>query len=397
MLESGFGRSWKEYFPGSGVIPNDRRQALQNPRTRGNTNGTFGSGLSRGSYPTLDINIPYCAGRRASCLPLVLLLVLASSSRPVLAEDPNADTQQRGDTVSMAPIEVKSDPFRTLGIHGAFIVTLTGKTHMNIGAVNPGSPAAKNGLRADDEIVEIEGKPVGIGTLFAFRKMVKDAEDHRLTFECTVRSYRSQATHPVLFQAMREPRHRWLPVAQSIAAYQEARDPMAQASKDSMPDSEWQDRGNATPQVALVSLFCAFGHGDVDRVSGLLDISANDLTALSGLFHSLPDAGQRYYGSPERMLAAFVDQEARPRWIRVRTVSSSDPDRSSLEVTQISWNDLDRRRLVSTYSFRRTAAGWKWAISSDSIKRYADYYRGVPFDLAPLEAVPEIAWFFRSN
>jgi PDZ domain len=294
-------------------------------------------------------------------------------------------------------MEVKSDPFRVLGIHGAFTVTIPGKTHMNIGAVNPGSPAAKNGLRADDEIVAIEGKPVGLGTLFSFRKMVMDADGHGLTFDCTIRPYRSQATRLILFQSMREPRHRWLPLAQSTAGYPGARDPMPQASKDSIPDNEWRDKGNATPQVALVSLFCAFSHGDVERVCALLDISANDLEELSALFHSLPDAGRKYYGSPERMLAAFVDQEARPRWIRIRKASSSDSDRTSLQVTLRFWNDLDHSRVESTYSFHRTTAGWKWAISSDSVRRFADYYHGVPFELAPPEGVPEIAWFFRSR
>jgi hypothetical protein len=144
-------------------------------------------------------------------------------------------------------------------------------------------------------------------------------------------------------------------------------------------------------------LFCAFRRGDVDRVAALLDVSHKSPNELSGLFQSLPDAGRSYYGRPERMLAAFVDQEARPRWIRIRRASSSNADWTELEVTLQFWDDFDHRKLVSTYSFHRAAGEWKWVVSSNSIERYSSYYRGVPFELATPEAAPGVAWFFRSS
>jgi hypothetical protein len=373
------------------------RSIWESAGVEGQLSGTFASGLSQQNPPLLTPDMPNPPWRRALRARRVHFLALGVSGWLVVAPVGKAESKPGGDTVKMDPVEVKSDPFRTLGVHGTIFVALTGETHMYINAVNPASPSSKNGLRADDEIVELAGRPVSLRTLFSFRRLVKDALDRGASFECMVRPYHRKDTHAILLQAMREPRHRWLPIARSVSPCPEPHDPMPQPEVDSMPDATWMERGCATSQAALESLFCAFRRGDVDRLAALLDVSHGSPKELSGLFQSLPDSGRSYYGRPERMLAALVDQEARPRWIRIRRASSSNADWTELEVTLQFWDDFDHRKLVLTYSFHRAAGEWKWVVSSNSIERYSNYYRGVPFELATPEAAPGVAWFFRSH
>jgi hypothetical protein len=294
-------------------------------------------------------------------------------------------------------VEVKTDPFRILGIHGMIVANIIGPTHMYVSSVNPASPSAKNGLHADDEILEIQGKKVSLATLLSFRRILKEALDRGTAVDCVVRSYHRKDSHRVLLLAMPEPRHRWQPLAQAPGVNSPPQDPMPPPTDGAISEKTWQDRGSATPQAALESLFWALGRGDVDRVASLIEVTGESQRVLQSLFATLPAAGRSYYGNPTRLLAALVDQEPRPHWFRIRKASSPDPNSASLVTALQFWNDYDHWRPAITYLFRHTATGWKWAVSNRSIQHYADYYRGVPFELAPPEAVPGIAWFFRSN
>lgn len=326
-----------------------------------------------------------------------LLRALAAVGWIGLGSVATAEAPPPTDTVRMAPLEVKSDPFRILGIHGT-IASGFGGTHMWVSSVNPGSPSAKAGLRADDEIVEFQGRRVTLaGALFSFRKVVHEALDKGEPIDCVARSYHEKDTHALHLRAMAEPKHLWLPLRQSPLSDPDLKNPLPQPRGDFIADTSWQDRGAATPRAALESLFCALGHGDVDRVAALLDVSGPNRDALLALYQSLPGDGRNYYGTPERMLAAFVDQEARPRWVEILKISSSSADSAEIQAAYKLWSDLDRRRCPVTYRFRCTATGWKWSISRHSIRRYADFYRSTPFELAPPEAVPSIAWFFQSS
>jgi hypothetical protein len=327
----------------------------------------------------------------------LLLLALTAVGWAGLTVGAASEPVPNSETVKMAPVEVNSDPFRTMGMHGS-IVSGFGGTHMWINAVNPGSPAAKAGLRADDEIVEFQGRRITLtGVIFSFRKVVNEALNKGESFDCVVRSYHEKDTHVLHLRAMAEPKRQWLPLAQSPLSYPDLKNSLPQPKGEFISDASWQDRGGSTPQAALESLFRAMGRGDIDRVEGMLNVEGSNRAALLSLYQSLPDDGRAYYGTPERMLAAFVDQEARPRWVKIIKISSPDPDSAEIQVTLKFWSDFDHRGLPATYAFHRTAAGWKWAISRHSIRSYADYYRGTPFEVAPPEAVPAIAWFFHSS
>ena len=336
---------------------------------------------------------------RHLCLAVCLgffALRAAGQSAPS-GTSPAASEAEASPTVRLAPVEVKTDPFRILGIHGMIVANIIGPTHMYVSSVNPASPSAKNGLHADDEILEIQGKKVSLATLLSFRRILKEALDRGTAVDCVVRSYHRKDSHRVLLLAMPEPRHRWQPLAQAPGVNSPPQDPMPPPTDGAISEKTWQDRGSATPQAALESLFWALGRGDVDRVASLIEVTGESQRVLQSLFATLPAAGRSYYGNPTRLLAALVDQEPRPHWFRIRKASSPDPNSASLVTALQFWNDYDHWRPAITYLFRHTATGWKWAVSNRSIQHYADYYRGVPFELAPPEAVPGIAWFFRSN
>jgi len=335
--------------------------------------------------------------RRVFRIRNVFRLTLFASLWPTLGVFATVDEGPSSDAVRMEPVEVKSDPFRTLGGHGTIVVKLPGGVHMYVSAVNPASPCARSGLRADDEIIELAGKPVGLRTLFSFRKLVDDSLNHGTSFACLVRSYHREGTHPVVLQAMREPRHKWLPLVRSAAAPSAPRDPLPHSDGSVMPEGTWKNRGSPTPEAALESLFCELDHGAPDWIAGMIEVPRKSQAELFALFGSLTDSGRGYYGNPERMLAALVDQETRPRWIQIRKVSASHADWVSLKVALQFWGDFDHRLLVLDYRFHRAATGWRWAISSDSVSQYIQYYRGVPFELAAADEVPAIAWSFRSN
>jgi hypothetical protein len=299
--------------------------------------------------------------------------------------------------VQMAPVQVRSDPFRTLGIGGSVISGFHG-THAWVDSVNPASPAERAGLRPDDEIVEINGKPLTLfRVLFSFRKTVEDSLKTGSSFECGVRSSSDKTTHVLHLRAMVEPPHRWLPQSQSPGGNRDRQPPPPPPAGKLISASTWQERSAGTPPDALESLFCALGKGDVDRVASLMEVAGPGRQELLGLFASLPASGRQYYGTPEHMLAVFVDQESRPHWAQIIKTTTSAPDSAEIQTNVKFWSEYDHAQRNVSYTFHRTAAGWKWVISERSIKAYADYYRGVPFEVAPVDAVPAIAWFFHSS
>jgi hypothetical protein len=227
--------------------------------------------------------------------------------------------------------------------------------------------------------------------------MMKEAVDHGTPFNCVVRAASGAEPRSISIKAMPEPRHRWLPVVDAPRILQSTRDPMPHPPEGAIVKETWRDCGWATPQAALESLFWCLAQGDTNGVAGRLAVSGDAQSALSALFASLPDSGHRYYGRPERMLAAFVSQEDLPRWIRVRSSSFHGIDAAILDVELQFWDDFEHRQLRRKFLFKRDADGWKWNVSNDSINKYAEYYHAVHFEIAPSDEVPVLAWFFHSN
>jgi membrane-associated protease RseP (regulator of RpoE activity) len=325
------------------------------------------------------------------------ILALAALSGPVVAPAEPTASDPSQDAVKMDAVEVKSDPFRTLGIHGYVAVRLLGQTQMVCEGVNPDSPSYQSGLRPGDEFVELAGKPIGLRTALSLRSMVKNAVDLGTSIPARVRPIRGTASHPVLLRAMVEPPHRWLPASRVEPEPSISPDPVPILHGDGIAEKSWSDRGSATPRAALESLFWHLSRGDVDAVAAAIAVSGSAQTELTSLYQTLPESGRRYYGAPERMLAALVNHEERPRWIHIRSIATPKEGVTAFEVDAQFWDDFDHLKPKQTFSFVHGAKGWQWAISGHSIKQYADFYRGVPFELAAPEAVPAIAWFFHSS
>jgi hypothetical protein len=316
---------------------------------------------------------------------------------PALAAAEPPENQSDGPVVKMDAIEVKSDPFRSLGAHGLISASLFSRMQMKATSVNPGSPAAKAGLRAGDEFIEFGGKPIGVHTLFSFKALVKDAVAHGTSFNCVVRAAPGAESRSIVIKAMIEPKHRWLPVENMPRAPQSTRDPLPHSPDDAIVEETWHDCDRATPQAALESLFWKLARGDTDGIAGMIEVSGDAQSALSAIYASLPDPGRHYYEGPERMLAAFVGKEDLPRWIRIRSISLDGTDEATLDVELQFWDDYEHRQLRREFLFHREADGWKWTPSKDSIDKYAEYYHEARFEIAPPDAVPVIAWFFHSN
>jgi hypothetical protein len=331
--------------------------------------------------------------RAARTWPVLLAFLLPAGSGAADAPEVPAVP----DAVKMGSVEVKSDPFRTLGLHGELTANLVGSVHLFVEGVNPGSPSAKNGLQAGDEVIALGGKPVNLATAFSFRSMVKDALAHGASIPAVVRPIHGTATRQVVLGAMVEPRRRWLPLAQMVAIDLPLRDPIPPPHGNAFCEATWVDQGEATPQAALESVFARLCRGDGAGIAGALEILGSAQTVGMALFQSLPAAGRTYYGSPEKMLAAFLIQEERPKWVYIRKLTTPKPDLAAFDVDEQFWSNYDHRKLRKTLLFHRTGQGWRWAISTHSIREYADYYRGVPFELAPPAVVPSIVWFFHSN
>lgn len=324
-------------------------------------------------------------------------LVLLALVWPAFAVAEPSESPTGDNVVKMDTVEVKSDPFRSMGAHGMIYASLFGGVQMKATAVNPGSPAAKAGLRAGDEMIELGGKKIGLHALFLFKAMMKDAVAHGTSFSCVVRAGPGAELRSIVIKAMAEPKHRWLPVTNAPRSPQPTRDPMPLPHDGAIAGETWHDCGRATPQAALESLFWRLARGDTDGVAGMIEVSGDAQSALSAIYTSLPDSGRRYYGGPERMLAAFVGHEDLPRWIHVRSSSSDGTDEATLDVELQFWDDFEHRQLRKEFRFHREADGWKWIPSKDSVGQYAGYYHEVRFEIAPPDEVPVLAWFFHSS
>lgn len=336
--------------------------------------------------------------QRSVSIPPFLILALVVATRFLgAAPDFTGSPPPEDGAVKLEPVEVKSDPFRTLGLHGEAVATLFGGVHMYIEGVNPASPSAKSGLQAGDEFVEIGGKTVGVGTIFSLRSLIKEAVASGKSIPAVVRPIHGKETRQVLLQAMVEPKHRWLPVDRVIVIALTPRDPVPAQHGNAFSEATWRDQGCAAPQAALETLFFRLTRGDVAGIASEMEALGSAQTALTGLFQSLPKSGQAYYERPERLLAALVAQEERPKWVYIRSFSTPSAAVATFDVDEQFWDDCDHLKIRKTFSFHHSAQGWRWAPSTGSIKKYAEYYRGVPFELAPPAAVPAIAWFFHSN
>jgi hypothetical protein len=68
----------------------------------------------------------------------------------------------------------------------------------------------------------------------------------------------------------------------------------------------WKPCGNATPDAAIESTFCAGAHGDLNSLKATLEFDDDALAKAESILAELPESSRRQYAGPKDLLSVIV-------------------------------------------------------------------------------------------
>ncbi len=143
---------------------------------------------------------------------------------------------------------------------------------------------------------------------------------------------------------------------------------------DEKPKSEMVplvDQGSSTPSATITSMQWAMSTYNPATLAGLIYIADSDRRELESVMSRLSADQQAVYKSPEQLLSTLLcDPRNMKELSGIRVLSEDRVDRDH-SVVRIEASDNAGNLLQAAYYLHKTADGWKWVISSASVREAA--------------------------
>ncbi len=158
-----------------------------------------------------------------------------------------------------------------------------------------------------------------------------------------------------------------------------------------IPAADWAYAGRASPVSTFESVLWAASHGDVDRLAGLLDFSAEARAGAEAIFERLPPAARQQYGSADRVIATLLAGGFPKDASAMTMIADSQGEKAAALTIRVDHSEGQFHQNV--YQFSRASEGWQLVVPADVM---ADYERiladGPPSsEISTPESVPP-AW-----
>lgn len=119
-----------------------------------------------------------------------------------------------------------------------------------------------------------------------------------------------------------------LPPPDKIATTEAGQVPAAQI----LSAEKLRNAGTATPLAALETMLWAGRSGNVDALSSMMLFDVRATAQAQAMFDALPDAAQKTYGTPFRLIAALMAKDMPAGDASVTTVGANDPAAVSVKL-----------------------------------------------------------------
>ncbi|HEY8993556.1 MAG TPA: hypothetical protein VIM71_02630 [Lacunisphaera sp.] len=145
--------------------------------------------------------------------------------------------------------------------------------------------------------------------------------------------------------------------------------------------SLWQNAGRVTPEATLETALWAAANGDIDTLTDLLVFDGEAHHEATTLFSQLPASLRQEFVSPERLVAALAAKDV-PLGSAALLNQYPTPTETKLSVQMF---DAEGKHKMALLSVRPDAAGWRFVVPVNAVKRYADWLHAPPsIALAPV-------------
>lgn len=137
-----------------------------------------------------------------------------------------------------------------------------------------------------------------------------------------------------------------------------------------IPAADWAYAGRASPVSTFESVLWAASHGDVDRLAGLLDFSAEARAGAEAIFERLPPAARQQYGSADRVIATLLAGGFPKDASAMTMIADSQGEKAAALTIRVDHSEGQFHQNV--YQFSRASEGWQLVVPADVM---ADYER----------------------
>ncbi len=141
------------------------------------------------------------------------------------------------------------------------------------------------------------------------------------------------------------------------------------AGRDSVTHvNEPEDRGRSSPSAAITSMQWALSSYNPAALAELIYIADTDRGEVQSMMSRLSEEQQSEYKSPELLLSTLLCDPSNMKEIASMKVLSEDRVDHENSVVRVQATDRSGRALEGAYYLHKTADGWKWVMSSASVK-----------------------------
>ncbi len=135
--------------------------------------------------------------------------------------------------------------------------------------------------------------------------------------------------------------------------------------------SLWKNAGRATPEAVFETGLWAAVNGDIDTLTGLLVFDADARTEAAALYARLPEPLRQEFVSPERLIAVLAAKDVP---LGSATILNQFPAPNETKVSAQIFDAAGQPRMA-LLSLRPDAAGWRFVVPANAVKRYAAWLR----------------------
>jgi len=149
-----------------------------------------------------------------------------------------------------------------------------------------------------------------------------------------------------------------------------------ESSADAMiPAHDWKNVGRATPAAAVQTALWAAAGGDLNTLSGMVNLNAESQAKVEAALAGLPDQIRASLGTPERMMAMLAMKDLPLSSMQAMQVSaplegpgiSVNPD---VAVVLLKLQSADGATKSTKLTLRQGSTGWGFDVSSDVVDKY---------------------------
>ena len=163
-------------------------------------------------------------------------------------------------------------------------------------------------------------------------------------------------------------------IAQQAQAAQQAARGESTVPLKLIPVAEWKNGGRATVPAAVETLLWAAQGGDVEVLTGALQLDAAARAKAEALIAGLPEASRAQFGTPEKLVALFLAKDA--AGVTGMQILGQRDISAEVVGVRVRFANEEGKTKEEGLGFARTTDGLKMIVPEKIVDKYAQQLKG---------------------